>query len=360
MENNHVINGEPTRATMNGKPVLYRENTRTVITDPSPAFAEKLLCDGLTLNLGDSCAFSCTFCYVEEQMRKVDKTILDAYNAQQRLISPDHMDLGFQDVVIRRRGALSVLAQQLVRKDGSRRYPDPDDHRVVYSSTLVDVAGNLALLRETAEACNLILEHTDWHIRLLSKSSLLSKLVELVPEKHHQRLIFGFSTGTFDDRVCRAIEKETAGVAQRLKALHWLQDRGFRTFGMICPSLPQDDYAGFSRMACEAIRVDRCEHVWAEVINMRGDSLSATCDALRENGLTREEELLRSVHGPGAKGSWEGYARKTFLAHAGNVPAEKLRFLQYITAESADWWAPMRHRGAVLLGKIAEIRGLRV
>jgi DNA repair photolyase len=346
------------RLTMNEKPVLYRDNIRTVLTDPSPAFAEKLLCDGLTLNLGDACAFDCTFCYVPEQMRKIDKVILDAYNAQQRLINPDHVDLGFQDVVIRRRLALSVLAGQLIRKDGSSRYPDPDDHRVLYSSTLVDVAANMDLLRETAAACNLILENTGWHIRLLSKSSLLPKFVERIPEKYHHRLIFGFSTGTLDERVCQAIELGTARVSKRIEALHWLQDRGFRTFGMICPSLPQEDYAEFSRTVCEAIRVDRCEHVWAEVINLRGESLAKTYNALCAAGLHSEAERLDHVQGSKAKTSWEDYARRTFLAHTENVPPEKLRFLQYVTPASADWWSPMRSHGAVLLGGEAERRGL--
>jgi len=345
---------------MNGKPVLYRENIRTVLTANSAAFAEKLLCDGLVMNLGDACVFGCTFCYVEEQMRKLDKAILDGYNARQRSLDPGHVDLGFQDVVIRRRNALPVLADQLVRKDGSRRYPDPDDHRVLYSSTLVDVAGNLELLQETAEACKLILSHTAWDIRLLSKSSLLRKLVELIPEEFHQRLILGFSTATLDDRACRAIEKGTSSIGKRLEALHWLQDRGFRTFGMICPSLPHADYAAFSKAACEAIRADRCEHVWAEVINVRGDSFRLTCEALHSAGLYQEEALLRSVHGPHAKAAWEQYARQTFLAHAANIPGEKLRFLQYVTPASADWWARMRHRGAVLLGSHAQSHGFTI
>lgn len=349
-----------TKNQLNGKPVLYRENIRTVLTDPSPAFAEKLLCDGLVMNLGDACVFGCTFCYVEEQMRKTDKVILDGYNAGQRLLNPSHIDLGFQDVVIRRRGAIAVLAGQLVRKDGSRKYPDPDDHRVLYSSTLVDVAGNHELLRETADACKLILMNTGWHIRLLSKSSLLRKLVELIPEQFHQRLIFGFSTGTLDERVCRAIEQRTSSIGKRLEALHWLQDRGFRTFGMICPSLPQEDYAAFSKSACEAIRAEKCEHVWAEVMNVRGDSFGLTCEALRSAGLTREEEILRRVQGPNAKTAWEEYARQTFLAHAANIPGEKLRFLQYVTPASADWWASMRSRGAVLLGGEAKSRGLTI
>lgn len=289
---------------MNGKPVLYREEIRTVLTDPSPAFAEKLLCNGLTLNLGDACAFGCTFCYVPDQMRKLDKVILDAYNRQQRLTDLDHVDLGFQDVVIRRRSPLPVLAGQLVRKDGSSRYPDPDDHRVLYSSTLVDVAANMDLLRETAAACTLIFENTGWQIRLLSKSSLMPQFVKHIPEKYHQRLIFGFSTGTLDERVCRAIEKRTSSIGKRIEALHWLQDRGFRTFGMICPSLPQEDYSSFSRSICEAIRVERCEHVWAEVINLRGPSLTNTFCALRADGLNREAGRLARVHGPDARLFW--------------------------------------------------------
>ena len=343
---------------MNGKPVLYRENTRTVLTDPANEFAKKLLCDGLVLNLGDACAFHCTFCYCEAAMWKIDKPIVDEYNRQARLFNPVHVDLGYQDVVIRRRGALSVLAGQLVRADGSARYSNPDDHRVLYSSTLVDVAGNMELLRETAAACNLILENTGWQIRLLSKSSLLPKLVELIPEKHHQRLIFGFSTGTLDERICQAIELGTARVSQRIKALHWLQDHGFRTFGMLCPTLPQEDYATFSRSACEAIRVEKCEHVWAEVINVRGDSLTNTCDSLCAAGLHHEADQVMRVHGPNAKDAWEEYARQTFLAHTANIPPDKLRFLQYLTPRSADWWAPKRQCGAVLLGEEAERRRL--
>lgn len=360
MNKQDMDNGCPPRETMNGKPVLYRGNTRTVITDPSLAFGEKLLCDSLVMNLGDACAYSCTYCYCKGQVWKIDKPIVDEFNAHQSELNPSHTALDYQDVVIRRSRALAVLAEQLLRPDGSRRYSDPDDHRVIYSSTLVDVAANMELLRETAQACNLIFDHTGWQIRLLSKSNLLPKLVEMVPEKHHHRLIFGFSTGTFDEAICRAIEPQTARIGQRLKALHWLQDRGFRTFGMICPSLPQRDYDQFSRQASAAIRAERCEHVWAEVLNVRGQSFTATCEALKSAGRLQEEEMLRSVQGPGTSAAWEQYARDTFLAHSRTIPGDRLRFLQYITEESAGWWAPMRPKGALLLGKVAELRGLSV
>jgi hypothetical protein len=211
--------------TMNGKPVIMRPNARTVLNRKSQKFEEKLLCDGITLNPGDACVFSC-----------------------------------------------------------------------------------------------------------------------------------GFSTGTLDDDVAKAIEAGTARVSKRIESLHWLQDEGYRTFAMICPSLPpvDGDYQRFSREICEAIRVDRCEHGWAEVINLRGRSLVRTLGTLHIAGFEDEALALSAVMGAGNKRAWEHYSRATFLAHTKNVPAGKLRFLQYVDESTVDWWARRRKGGAVLLGKTAE------
>jgi DNA repair photolyase len=346
--------------TIQGKPVIMRSNARTVLNLKSEKFAEKLLCDGITLNPGDACVFRCAFCYVGAQMIKVDWPYLESLNAERR--ARGESELGFEDVVIRRPDPVGLLRKQLLHKDSSRKYTDPDDNRVVYGSTLVDVAATMELLRETAALCNLILDNTAWQIRLLSKSSLLARLFKdnLIPERHRHRMILGFSTGTLDDKVAGAIEVGTARVSKRIEALHWLQDEGYRTFGMICPSLPKGDgdYVHFSREICEAIRVDRCEHVWAEVINLRGKSLISTLAGLHGAGFTAQAEALSAVMGQGKKDAWEQYARATFLAHTQHVPAEKLRFLQYVDDSTVDWWDQQRAHGAVLLGKTAERKGL--
>lgn len=341
------------RQTMNGKPVLFRA-ANTVLNDDNEAFKEKLLCDGLVVNPGDACAYSCAFCYVESMQRYLAPPILAAYRQEHGA------PLRFVDAVIRRGKAVDLLRAQLLDRHGRRRYSDDHDHRVVFSSTTVDVAANMELLRETAEICNLILEYTGWQIRLLSKSHLLSKLVadDMIPKCHHKRLIFGFSTGTIDERVAKAIEKGTALACKRIESLRWLQDNGFRTFGMICPSLPQEDYDRFSGDVCAAIRVEKCEHVWAEPLNVRGESLARTLSALQTAGLDAEAGRLAAVSGAGHGKAWETYSRKTFLAHARNIPAEKLRFLQYIDAESAGWWAERRKNGAILLGTTARNLGL--
>jgi DNA repair photolyase len=348
--------------TINGKPVIMRANARTVLNLKSRAFAEKLLCDksdengGVTFNPGDACPFTCGFCYVETQVTKFIKPHLDKLNEER--LTRGETALTFEQVVIRRPDSVGLLQKQLFTRNSKPKFPDPDDNRIIYGSTLVDVAATMELLRETAELCNLILENTAWQIRLLSKSSLLHRLFKnnLIPMRHRQRIILGFSTGTLNDNVAKAIETGTALVSKRLESLHWLQDEGYRTFGMICPSLPQPDcnYDRFSRKICEAIRVDKCEHVWAEVINLRGKSLVRTLAGLHQAGLEQEAQSLSAVMGPGKKAAWEQYARDTFLAHTRHVPAEKLRFLQYIDDANADWWAGQRRHGAVLLGKTAE------
>lgn len=325
-----------------GKPV-YQVPTRTVLKLQS-AFEHKGLCDGPTLTLDLSCYFSCRFCFVENSLCR--------HPAVQRI--QKETGLSFQEFVIKRENPLPVLRRELTGRDGLPKYPRLSDRRVVFTSPLADVAANLAAARQTIAACLLILENTNWQIRLLSKSALLKVVAEGLAA-YRDRVIFGFSTGTFDDRLAASFELRCSSPSARIRALHWLQDAGFRTFGMICPSLPQEDYAEYARNAAAAVRVDRCEHVWAEVLNVRGKSLANTCAGLVAGGFDREANALEQVSGPRNRAAWEEYARATFLAHSQVVPPEKLRFMQYVQAGSHEWWAERKNMGAVLLGKHAKV-----
>ena len=325
----------PKRLVMNGKRVI-EVDAKTVINFSSN-FSHKFLCDGLTFSTGSACCYSCAFCYVPALMRKNPHGIKDP--------GPH------EDIVIRRLEPIEVIRRQLTYKDGSPRFPNPNDHRVIYASPLVDVAANMELVRETIAACRAILELTHWHIRLLSKSNLLPKVAEALSD-HKERLIFGVSTGTLDDGLAKAYEEGAPRASKRIESLHWLQDQGFRTFGMICPSLPLDDeaaYQAFAQDCATVLRTERCEHVWAEVINVRGESMARTCAALRKAGYHAETERLEHVSSD--KGAWEQYARSTFEAHAGVYGTQpgKLRFLQYVNKASRGWWEPRRVAGAVLL-----------
>ena len=223
------------REIMNGKRV-YEIEAKTVVNFKSE-FGEKLLSDGYTFSLGSACVFNCAFCYVQSVWRKHSQICRIL-----KRLKPH--GIGFEDIVIRRSNALDILREQLtIHKPGS---VDLSARSVIFTSPFVDPAANMELVHETVAACRIIFELTNWDIRILSKSSLLKNLAEEIPAKFRNRVIFGLSTGTLDDKLARSFEQGTALVSQRLKALHWLQDNGFRTFGMICPSLPQDNYDKFA------------------------------------------------------------------------------------------------------------------
>jgi len=330
---------------MNGKPV-YEVPTKTAINFKSK-FDKKLLCDGLTFTAGSGCVYRCSFCYVESMQKKQEE-----WFKKNGVIYPPEGHLG---VVIRTKNVVDILRKQILSK--------PEEFRsrklVIYSSPKVDVAGNMELVYETVEICKVILELTNWDIRLLSKSNLLPKVATAIRALDGQlsywngsrRIIFGVSTGTLGDKLAAAFEEGTALVGKRIESLHWLQNNGFRTFGMICPSLPKSgpvEYLLDAKAMFEAIRADKCEHVWAEVINVRGESFHRTEKALDDAGFHKEAAMLNTVSNDDE--AWEEYARRTFQAHiAQPYRPGQLRFLQYVNKHTRDWWKNRESLGAVLL-----------
>lgn len=329
---------------MNGKP-KFEILVKSILNFAS-SFGHKLLCDSLTFSLGSACAGTCAYCYVESIVRKHPEVI----KLKERL---ERLSLKFHDVVIVRCDALNILREQLTVK--KPRDVSLSEKKVIFTSPLVDPALNPSLAKQTAEACRIILELTNWDIRILSKGNFLRIIAEAIPRKFWPRLIFGHSTGIIDNRLAQAIEQDTALVSKRLEDHYWLQDNGFRTFGMICPILPQENPDAYIREAVEKIRGDRCEHVWAEVLNVRGESMERTCKALKD--FPDDAARIRQISRRGGE-EWEAYARAIFEACAQYIPANKLRFLQYPDVETMKWWAERRVHGAVLLGKLAERAGL--
>jgi len=122
---------------------------------------------------------------------------------------------------------------------------------------------------------------------------------------------------------------------------------------MVCPSLPQPDgtaYLNFSREIMQAVRPRQCEHIWAEVINLRGDSFTRTVAALRAAKFECVAKLVEHVSTDAS--AWERYNRDTFLAHAHALleyEPGKLRYLTYTTPGSLAWWSANVGKGAVLL-----------
>ena len=222
--------------------------------------------------------------------------------------------LKFEDVCIVRCKPIEIMRRQILH----RRVEDLDTHGVVFTSPLVDCAPTANFALQTAEADRLLLELTGKDIRHLSKGASFTKLVDAIPEKYHHRLIFGYSTGTLDDGLARAFEQRTARPSARIKELHSLQDRGLRTYGMICPVLPRREYRTYAEEVVKALRIDKMEHVWVEPLNVRGKSKTRTQEGLIVAGFAQEAELIGETFKDAD--SWEGYCRELFEGFAAVIP----------------------------------------
>ncbi len=327
--------------SMAGKPVYYVDSKTTLRFESE--FGQKRLCDGFTFTLGSICVYGCTYCYVISVLLKL--SAIQAVKASAALLG-----CRLEEVVIRRRKALKLLRRQLTLDKPAA--VNLRAKAVVYTSPLVDPAANMVLVKETAAACRIIFELTNWDVRVLSKSHLLPQLAKLIPEEFKQRMIYGCSTGILDDKLAAVIEKGAPPVRKRLESIHRLQDEGHRTFYMFCPVLPQADSEAYAESLAAAARLDKAEHAWVEPINLRGDSFTATITALDCAGYHEEARRLARVCGEGSEPAWEQYARDTFEAVARVIPADKLRFLQYVKPKHAAWWIERERQGAVLLGKM--------
>ena len=332
-----AVVGTSVSQMMLGKPVIMA-TTRVLNLDSG--FRHKLLCTGPTFSTGTACAYSCTYCFSEAQVGTKPFVA--------NVLAGRH----FQDVVIRRQDPVGTLKQELYNSHGMPKYKGTAGE--IYGSPLVDIAAVKELIEETIQIVQLILGATDWDTRLLSKSPRIVDVAKSLTPAQKRRVIFGLSTGTLNDDYARAIEPTCPSPTKRTEALRWLQDHDYRTFGMLCPILPQpmDD---FIEQVLTDIRPDKCEHVWAEVINVRGESMAKTVAALEASGLIRVARDLEAVSGEGHQSEWEQYARTTFLALVKVLPRNlkepKLRFLQYVNAASKEWWDGQVQNGAIVLGR---------
>jgi DNA repair photolyase len=128
-----------------------------------------------------------------------------------------------------------------------------------------------------------------------------------------------------------AVEPHASPNSERISVLREAHSRGFRTYAMFCPLLPEisdwsqqiDELMGIAA-ECEA------EEIFVEPVNLRGRALPLTCDALWNNGYLNEAVVLASLKD---KQVWSEYARELILKVQQSVrrryDISRLRFLLY-------------------------------
>jgi DNA repair photolyase len=292
------------------------------------------------------CEYGCSYCSSDSGMHlKMQKhTINDAVRKATGQAFVPH-DAAHISITLR--GVVEALESEL----RSRARRPGKGQTIAYSQLTDGFSPQLVRTGTTRRVLELLLEHTDYRIRVLTKNAIVGKpgWVNFFAE-HSDRFTVGLSIGSLSDRLSATIERFTSVPTARLNALHALQDAGVSTYGMLCPVFPDVLDQDHLERLVEAIRPNKCEHVWAETYNDRQNWEYVRQRYARESPMWA---WMTSVYEQNERDIWSRYATDLYLrihrmAVAGGW-SDTLRYLLYESDITADDAQSFRGLNGVLL-----------
>jgi DNA repair photolyase len=249
------------------------------------------------------------------------------------------------------------VVEQLARELADKPKSYGAGKTLVFSMLTDGLSPSLVKDGTSRAVLELLLEHTSFRIRVLTKNAIVGNADWLsFLRAHRDRFVAGLSIGTLDDEWAEKIEIGTSRPTARLRALRQLQDGGVATFGMLCPLFPDVLADGTLEKLVAAVRPELCERVWAEPFNDRANW-----------------KLVRGGYQPGSAGydwftkafgsvdhgGWSAYARDLYQRLRAQAETggwlDRLRYLLYehhVADEHVDGFGDLR--GILLQSKPRE------
>ena len=311
---------------------------RKQIVAPAPGFKKKGLADA-HVEAMLFCQFGCRYCSSNSGMGLKLRKRSNSEIVQKQL-GREWNPHDASDIAISYENFVEELEKQLQRK---RRRPGRGE-TLVYSMLTDGFSTVLVENGTTRAVLDLLLEHTDYRIRVLTKNAVVGqkRWVEYFAT-HRDRFVIGLSTGSLDPNVTKSLERGTSKPGKRIQGLRALQDADVPTFGMLCPVFPSAMETDELERLVDAIRPDRCEQVWSEVYNERHNWRSVR-DAFGKRSSSYR--WMTEVYEDGRMDQWSGYAVKLYqrlIAKArADGWADKLIYLLYeehVTDSDAEAFA---------------------
>ena len=202
---------------------------------------------------------------------------------------------------------------------------------LVFSMLTDGFSPNLVSEGVTEAALKLVLDHTSFRIRVLTKNAVVGddEWVEFF-QRYPGRFVVGLSMGTLDKSWATRVELGTSDPRDRLTATQNLQEAGVPTYGMLCPVFPDAMDNGDLERLVEGLNPSKLEHFWAEPYNDRANWKQV--QAGYRSG-SPGYKWFEDVYGKGQKDLWSQYATDLYvrLRVLGERDGwmDKLRYLLY-------------------------------
>ncbi|MBP9222613.1 MAG: hypothetical protein KBF76_02010 [Verrucomicrobiales bacterium] len=260
-----------------------------------------------SFNTAVGCAHACRFCYVPSVSTiklspKLEKLGVDDPDSQWGdYVYLRHWDEG---QFLRSLSQAENTPVDELNPDGNRaviycsttdpyqvlRHPDPKMRR-----KLADHASHL--VRRSLE---LIRDESTLNVRILTRSPLAHRDFDLY-RSFGDRLVFGMSLPTLDNKLAKIYEPHAPSPSQRLKTLHEAKEAGLHVFVAMAPTYPNGEGQDL-RNTLTAIRELDPITVFHEPINIRSENVKRIEEHARSLGVTVKTDVFDT------RESWADYA----------------------------------------------------
>lgn len=239
-------------------------------------FKHKSMC-AFSCNTAVGCSHGCRFCYVPEVSTNKMLGL-----AKLGVHDPD-ADWG--RYVFPRKWDEKEFRRSLLRAENIPVKSLPaDGHRAVMLSTTTDPYQvirhadpkfghelTMAHLQMVERALEMILQQSTLNVRILTRSLLARRHFEVF-KRFRQRLLFGMSLPTLNDRLARVYEPHAPAPARRLETLKAAKAAGLHVYVAVAPTYPECDEADLRATLAAVADLDPVT-VFHEPINIRAENV---------------------------------------------------------------------------------------
>ena len=265
-------------------------------------------------NISVGCSHACRFCYVPSSATNKQATGLKKYGVD----DPDEQWGGYSllrpwnenKFLASLKSAENTLEKKL-KKDGNRAVifcSTTDPYQVFHGSTLAKTK----LLNDSAfamveKALVAIRDKSTLNVRILTRSPLAKKHFELF-KTFGNRLVFGMSLPTLDDRLARVYEPKAPSPSQRLKKLQAAKEAGLHVFVAMAPTYPECDEADI-RKTLTAIKELKPITIYHEPINIRAENVAR----IEKHAASLSPPVKLKTEVFATQDAWRNYALESLL-----------------------------------------------
>lgn len=275
-------------------------------------------------NIAFGCLHGCSFCYVPataaiKAEKRLERTgVIPEQWQRERLLGQHWGDLHWGEYSLLRSWDEAKFRKSLAMAEKCKTVA-PDSNRAIMFCTTTDpyqtfsIPGNLEKTKLLQAQCQglvtkalkIILEDSALNVRILTRSPLAKRDFHLFKE-FGNRLTFGMSLPTLDDKLSQIYEPGAPGPAVKLKTLQAAVDAGLHVFVALAPTLPDDGEAGLRRTLKEIVKLKPIT-IFHEPINLRAENVQRISNKARELGRTIRSEGFLS------RARWREYAFDQFM-----------------------------------------------